>query len=153
MDLIREIAKAPYDGIDYETRLETANWLIDHTTPEMEDVDLRSLFKCFSLRCSSVISDDEWQTHAAEQLGIDGDIITATEIANETDTVAEAARQFAERTHHPTEHYFELNGDATELTLVEELLETHDQPKQVIDEYTELTGNSRKTYYRRRNSL
>ena len=153
MDLIREVAKSPYESLTYEERMSVANWLTEHTTSEMEHVDLRSLFKCFDLKQSSVLDGEEWKRHAAEQLGIDKETIVAKELLREAETVSEAARRFAKETHHPTERFFEVLGADTEVTLVEELLGEYGQPKEAIDCYEELTNKSRKTFYRRRDRL
>lgn len=153
MDLIREVAKAPYESLTYEERMEVANWLIRNTSSEMDHVDLRSLFKCFDLYQSSVLDGEEWKRHAAEQLGIDKETIVAKELLREAETVSEAARRFAEETHHPTERFFEVVGEDTEVTLVEELLNRFGQPKEAIDCFEEVTGKSRKTFYRRRDRL
>lgn len=77
----------------------------------------------------------------------------AKELLRESETVSEAACRFAEETHHSTERFFEMLGEDTEMTLVEELLNRFSQPKEAIDCFEELTGKSRKTFYRRRDRL
>ena len=153
MNLIREVAKAPYDGLSYSERIETANWLIRNTTSEMDHVDLRSLFKTFDLRASSVVDGDEWKLHAAEQLGIDKETILARECEREHDSVAAAARAFVDRTHHSTRRFFDVLGEETEVSLVAELEKQHAVARDAIAEWEQLTSRSRKTYYRRRETL
>ena len=64
----------------------------------------------------------------------------------EAESVSGAAREFAEQTHHSTQRFFEVLGEDTEITLVEELLRDYGRPKEAIDHFEELTGKSRKTY-------
>ena len=152
MDLIHEVAKAPYEGLDYRTRMEIANWLIRHTSSDMDHVDLRSLFKCFDLYQSSVLDGEEWKLHAAEQMGIDKETIVASDIRTKTDSMVDAAQVFAEKTHHPSERFFEVLGSEAERTLVVELETDLDDPQKRIETYGELTDKSKATYYRRRDA-
>jgi len=152
MQLIKEVAKAPYTGLTYDDRMEVANWLIEYTTSEMDNVDLRSLFKCFDLRKSSVLEGDEWKLHAAEQLGISKDTIIGNELLKGTDSVKKAAQLFADNTHHNIERFFHVMGEDIELQLIEELDEEYEVKGYAIEEYEKITGNSRATYYRRLDS-
>jgi hypothetical protein len=154
MDLIREIAKAPYEGLTYDERMDVASWLIRHTTSEMDHVDLRSLFKCFDLYKSSVIDGDEWKLHAGEQLGISKAQMIATDIATDCDSLVTAAKRFADETHHPTERFFEVMGEDTEAQLARELDTKHDVARDAIDEWEQLTEYGGKaTFYRRLDAL
>ena len=149
MDLIREVAKAPYEGLTYEERMEVANWLIEYTTSDMDNVDLRSLFKCFDLRKSSVLEGEEWKLHAAEQIGISKDVIIATEFLKEHDSVRDAAKAFEENTHHNIKRFFTVLGEQIERELILELEDEYEVKGDAIQEYNEITGNSKATYYRR----
>jgi len=152
MQLIKEVAKANYEGLSYGDRMEVANWLIEYTTSEMDNVDLRSLFKCFDLRKSSVLAGHEWKLHAAEQLGISKDTIIATEVMKQTDTVKEAAKAFEANTHHNIKRFFAVLGEEVEKQLILELEDEYPTKGDAIKEYGEITGNSKATYYRRLDS-
>lgn len=153
MDLIWEVAKADHPELDYAERMETAKWLIDNTTSDMDHVDLRALFHAFDLRTSSVIDDEEWKLHAAEQIGIDKESIVAQEIRTKADTIVDAAEAFAEMTHHPSKRFFEVLGEEVELTLVKELYDEYNAVQDGIEKYKELTANGRRTFYNRRDEL
>ena len=153
MDLIREVAKVPYEDLDYSERMEIANWLIDQTTSNMEHIDLRSLFHCFDLYRSTVTDDEEWKLRAAEQIGIDEEVILARESIENNANIAEAAEAFAETTRHPTKQFFDVLGEDSEVALVDHLTDEYETAKDAIDVFKELTTKSKKTFYRRRDEL
>lgn len=152
MTLIHEVAKASHDDLEYGERMEVANWLINHSQEGMAHVDLRTLFKCFSLYSSSVIEGDEWKIHAAEQIGIDDDAMQAMELLEEYSSHEEAARKFPSYTRHEeTEKYFEaMAGETTEAKLAAELYETKETTSEAKEVFAELTGRSERTFNRRR---
>lgn len=91
MRMIREVAKADHGyGLDYSDRIDTANWLIERTTPDMDAVDLRTLIQAFELRTSSVVDGGEWKRMILDQLGYGRRKRAAQEAIAETPNLFEA---------------------------------------------------------------
>ncbi len=71
MKIIREVAKADYEGLTYRERMDTAEWIIDRATRSMDSIDLRTLMQAFQFRTSSVVQnlpDRDWTDMLLDQL-------------------------------------------------------------------------------------
>lgn len=91
--LIREVAKADYDGLTYRERMDTAEWVVDRITRSMESVDLRTLMQAFQFRTSSVVSglpNRDWQDLLMDQLFSDRRRRMAHEAIGQTPNLFEA---------------------------------------------------------------
>ena len=182
MRLIEEVAKADHGfGFDYSTRMSMAHWITDRATPDMEDVDLRTLIQAFELRASSVTEGDEWKRMLLDQLGYGRRERIAREAVAEAPNWFEAQilyRNTIEQLKGIDEEdevnwFFEQFDDKQpQIEYVHELrtevLDT-DVPKDervvegswyydiqsvgdAIDHWEEMTGYNRKTFYNRKNA-
>lgn len=104
-EIIKEIAKAPRDDLDYDERMEVANWIVDNAYEGME-VDLRDLIHCFDFYREH---ESMWKEMAMEILDF-----------------------------------------SDEYSLLKDLYEKYDHAGDAIEEYKEVTGNSRSTFYNRK---
>ena len=85
MRLIREVAKSDsWDtDLDYTGRMETVEWLLERTTADMDNVDLRTLEQAFSFRDSDVIDDGKWKQLLLSELGYDTlEVLAKESVAN-----------------------------------------------------------------------
>ena len=93
MKIIREVAKADYEGLTYRERMDTAEWIVDRATRSMESIDLRTLMQAFQFRTSSVVRDlpnRDWQDMLMDQLFSDRRRRMAHEAIGQTPNLFEA---------------------------------------------------------------
>lgn len=93
IDMMREIAKVDYDGLTWDERQETVDWIETRTGPG-DEVNLRTMFHCFVIRKCN----DRWEEMAIDQLGIVEEVALLRQCIAEADTVEEARVRWCEET-------------------------------------------------------
>ena len=131
MRLLREVAKADHghDELEYEDRIEMAEWLTERCTKDMDDVDLRTLVDAFELRVSSTTDEGEWKKLILDQLGYGRRERVGMEAIARTPNYVEAQAVYREtiREMPSVEHEEEENwflhqfGDETRAEFVDDL--------------------------------
>jgi hypothetical protein len=182
MKIIREVAKAPYEGLSYRERLDTAEWIIDHATRDMHAIDLRTLMQAFQFRTSSVVRDmpnKDWQDMLLDQLFSDRRKRLAHEAIGLTPNLYEAQVTYRENIlandlvdeEEPANWFLNLFDTETQTQFIRDLErtcvdgDTPDDERTVGEHFYELdtvgdcveyweyeSGMSRKTYFNRKNT-
>ena len=137
MELIREVARS--DGwnteLDYRERKETAEWLVERTTPDMYQVDLRTLEQAFGFRDSKVVEWDSrtWKQIILEELGYNQLQVLAKESLAHSQNIFEAQILFTNT----------INRDDTphELNDGETFFDQFDDPERIEVEYVKCMEN------------
>ena len=111
IDIIKEIAKVPYEDSTLEQRQEVARWIATYTDETFEDLNLRILFHCLDiyLSCQSgeyEYGPDNWTMLATELFGVDEDLQLVKDLITETGTVEAAAEAFEARTGKSRRTFF-----------------------------------------------
>ncbi len=88
-------------------RLEVADYLRETTDETVQDLNLRTLFKTFTLR-KAYAENGKWKELAKEMLKPDDDLIAVKEVVREFPIVADQIKEFIKRTGLSRRTFFRL---------------------------------------------